>query len=281
MYQENNPVKSLTEEIMLVQLEDFCDGFDNSMKLLNEKTKKRLLAFGIPFLTGCTLGVATQNLWFLIGGTTIFAVGAMACTIKDDIEEERRIREKYAFPPKDIDSPFQKKEFDIHEPIMKKGPHDFYTEYAKEMMESRPDEEAKPKNDQPQEEIVLEKEEAMERIVYEYDIYSMIYKLPEMSITNREWDILFDTIYDELVKKQAESKFYKYMSFLNRYVFASSLVHGDKKITVYSYIRELKMLQKLGYQEIDPKEIERKIRSQLGGKKIIKLDTNAFRLKKK
>lgn len=265
---------------MLVQLEDFCDGFDDSMRKLNRKVKNRLLGFGIPFLTGCVLAATTQNMYFLVGGTAIFSTGAMICSIKDDIKEYKKRANKPLLPPTEQESPFKKKEFDISEPIMRKNANDFYTDYAKEWIENSSPSKEEQSAEQPLEELVLGKEETMEQIVYEYDIYRKLYKLPEMSIKNREWDILFDTIYEALAEQQAENKFYKYMSFLNRYVLAASLVHQEKRITIYSYMGELSMLTKVGYQEINAKTLRKQIRDKLGATPIIKLDPNAFRLKK-
>lgn len=43
---------------------------------------------------------------------------------------------------------------------------------------------------------------------------------------------------------------------------------------------ELSMLTKVGYQEINAKTLRKQIRDKLGATPIIKLDPNAFRLKK-
>ena len=53
----------------------------------------------------------------------------------------------------------------------------------------------------------LDKEETMVQVVREIDAYAIVYNLPPLEISNSQWDVFFDTIYNFFEKKGIEKNF--------------------------------------------------------------------------
>ena len=85
-------------------------------------------------------------------------------------------------------------------------------------------------------ENILNKEDTLERLIYELDTYYYTYKLPKFNVSDIEWDIIYNSLYDSLENKD---EYYKLSSKLLKKVLASSLVNNYEEINVYHFIDAL------------------------------------------
>lgn len=285
---EKKPISSLNDAIMLVQLEDFVTNFDNKMNKQMKKDKKAFLLALIPVGLGVIVSIFTKNPLFMVGGTTCMGIGAIIKNLSDEKEHDREFNRylESLNPSSKIVSLDSEKPIDIllHDKINFRKGSDFYTDEVKEFIEEennkyqRPhliqEENVEEKEEQEKtplvenentEETILGKEETMEQIVYEYELYCKIYNIPKMPISVREWNTLFDVVYNRLKEISLEDKLYEYMSFLQRYTFAYALLHKQSSITIYSYLNQIPMLEKVGFTGLDIESIIKEINSILNG----------------
>lgn len=288
-------ITSLKEELLLVQLDSFTDKFDKEMGKMNKKSIKWFKIAFIPYGILCLSSLIIQNpVPFLIGqaylaGTTIFKI------ISDGKEEEENIRRKYNPTPSkitEIDSPVPDFSF-LNDPIVEKKNDDYYSDYYKELIEREnkkfrvvsKNSEITPEtksNDQETEEF-FNKEEAMIRIVKNFNIYCIAYKIPKYDIKPQEWDALFDVMYERLEEVSLESIYYDKMNFLLRYTLAYSLVHKKSKITINSFIDCLPIFEKTGLKELNIPSIIKEINNRLtsSNKKTINFEQALLHIKRK
>ena len=121
----------------------------------------------------------------------------------------------------------------------------------------------------------------MIRVSDEYRTYQIAYNLPNLTIKNKEWDILFDIVYHKLEESSTEEQLYDYMSFLLRYVIAYSLIHNKKEINFKSFIDQIPRFEHLGMDKKDIKDIERKLKENLPKTRIIPIDFASLRKSKR
>lgn len=282
---EEIPVKSLNEEIAMTQLEDYVTTFDSKMSKQLKKDKKALIKALVPFIIGVILTLITKNLLFISIGTFSFGAAAIIKNIKDDIEHDKNFN-RYLNNIGNNNSKVISLEND--EPIdlfvrkgriITKNNSDFYTpeykdfiEEQKEFIEDEVDKSKSGKEDISIDELELCKDDTMKRIVYEYEIYCTAYNLPPMTITVKEWDALFEVMYNKLKEKGIENELYKYMSFLQRYTFAYALLHNQQSINIYSFLNQMHMFEKVGFTKLNIDSIISEVNQKLNtkDKKVIK-----------
>lgn len=290
---KNPKIESLDNMFWIVQLETFMDKFDKEMGKENANTIKWLKIGGIPLLISFGIGAITLSFIPAVIGIAYFGGVAIVKNIKEDIAYDKHLREKYSIEPKPI---FNKEsevaDFDfLNEPIITVKAEDYQSDYYKKRLE----EAAKRKNfiignhdvktikKQESEETqeYLDKEETMIRVSDEYRVYKVAYNLPDLTIKNKEWEILFDTVYHKLEETATEDKLYDYMSFLQRYVITYALVHKQKEINYRSFIDQIHRLEHLGMTKKDIKDIESILKEHLPKARVIKLDFASLRKTKK
>lgn len=285
---KNPRIQSLNETLMIVQLDKYIYKFETEMDKEKKKTTKWLKIGFIPFGISAGLSLVTISPIPLIVGTAYLGTVTIVKMIKDDQEFEEKIKRKYNPNPKVTQLSSETPDFDfLNEPIMTKTEEDYHSDYFKEKLSEAAritkltlvDEKGNviSLNKQDQEEYVeepgfLNKEETMIQVSTEYKTYKIAYNLPELSITNKEWDILFDTIYHKLEENAQVERFYNYMSFLQRYVIAYSLIHNKKKISFYSYIDQIHRLEHIGLTKEEIKDIIAKLNQNKKTARILKVD---------
>lgn len=288
---KNPKIQSLDSTIWLVQLDKFTNKFDTEMNKENQRIKKWLKIGGIPLIISVGVSIITLSFIPVIIGTTYFAAVSIVKMIKEDIEEEQRIKQKYSI---ENNTPFKQEsatpDFDfLHEPIVTVKAEDFYSDYIKKrlsevakkhrftVVDSNGNRIGGIEETATEEQLPLNKEETMIQVSDEYRVYKKVYNLPDLTITNKEWDILFDTIFHKLEETCTEDKFYDYMSFLLRYVIAHALVNKKQEINYLSFINQLNRLEIIGMTKEDIKDVEKKIRTTLPKTKIIPIDFKSLR----
>ncbi len=276
-------IKGLKEEIFLVQLDTFTNKFDTNMKKENEKTKKWLKIAFIPFGISALASLITLNTIPVIIGTMYMGGVSIVKIFKDGEEFERSLRDKYRIDPNVTKLSEEIDGFDfLEQPIVTKKEEDFISDELKDLMnESKkpiftivgeePDQSAS--EEEIEEEAILDKNEAIIRLADEYRTYKRAYKLPKLSMTNQEWDLLFETLYNRLEEVSLENKFYEYSSLLQRYVLADALVNSRRDISIYSYLNALPLLERIGLKDLNIPSIIEEIKSHLKPTKIYQFPT--------
>lgn len=283
---KNPKIETLTSALFIVQTNSYMERFEKEMGKENKKTLKWLKWGFIPLGIGVVAGIVTANIIPAYVGLIWMSGTAIVKMFKDGRDDELVIMKKYGTNPEPLPEDVPDFSF-LGEPILKKKEEDFHSEYFKERLY----EEAKrskiklvdsdgnvlysPKEEK--EEYVeipgyLNKEETMIQVSDEYRVYKVVYNLPDLTITNREWDILFDVVYHKMEEKCMEEQFYDYMSFLLRYVIAYSLVNERKAMSFNSFIEQIHRFEILGFDNSDIDGIVKELRSHNKQTKVIKLD---------
>ncbi len=279
---------SLRDAIYLVQLENFTNRFERQIAKDKKETRKWLKIAFIPFGITSLLSIILLSPIPIIVGSTYVGGVSIYKMFKDGEETERKIREKYNLDPKithlvedDTDFSF------LEKPLLDKKEEDYFSDLFISIKEetSKPNLKLVSKEEQvptPKPEEIdydMTKEEVMIELASQYRVYAQAYKLPKFTVTNKEWELLFDTMYSRLKELSLENKLYDIMSFLQRYTFAESLINNRKEININSYLNQLSMLEKIGFSNIDINSIKEEIRSHLKPTRII--DFNKIILSKK
>lgn len=281
---KNPKIKTLNDAFMMVQLDSYIDRFNKEMDKENKKTKKWLKIGFIPFGICAGLAAVTINPIPLVIGTTYLSAVSIIKLFKDGQEEEERIQKKYNPNPKITEISSNISDFDfLNEPIVTLKADDFHSDYFNNklidaarkskltLIDGKGNVLYSKEENKVEEEIpgYLDKEETMIQISNEYKTYKIAYNLPELSITNKEWEILFDTVFHKLEETSTEDKLYDYMSFLLRYVIAYSLVHKKRTISFKSFIDQIHRLEYIGLSKDNIKDIIKELNSYQKPSKVI------------
>ena len=80
--------------------------------------------------------------------------------------------------------------------------------------------------------------------MYELDAYCLGLNLPPMEISNNEWQIYFDTLYDAFSQNGAADDYYNAVSRLCRITLSNSLVNKSEYISIKDFIDSVEYLDK-------------------------------------
>jgi hypothetical protein len=275
MKKEEKSIKSLGTEIQIVQIEKFIKDFDNAMKKKNKKMIKRIIFILGSFLLNIAGLIIFKNpILFSIGNSIV--VGGIITMQTIDFKKENKKNVTKHREDLNNDSNFEERAKDIDrilkEGIGEKNNYDFYTEEYKQAVEKL---QGKPIQNTPNLKVVvnddefLDKNETMIQIVREVDAYCIAYKLPPLTIKNKEWDCLFDTLYEKFIEKGIESKFYVSMSEIGRFVFAKILINNSKDIKIEDFINNINYLETIGINKEEIPAIQQKILLRTKGNKVV------------
>lgn len=283
---KNPKITTLNDAIFMVQLDLYMDKFDTEMEKENRKAKKWLKIGFIPFGLCAGLTVITLNAIPLVIGTTYLSAVSIIKLFKDGQEEEKKFKMKYEQKNiQELSSDIADFDF-LNEPIVTVKAEDYHSDYFKQKLSEAAkknkftliDSKGKviggvePTSIDEEEPTILNLEETMIRISDEYRTYQIVYNLPNLTIKNKEWDILFETVFHKLEETSTEDKLYDYMSFLLRYVIAYALIKNKKEINYTSFIEQMHRLEYIGIKKEDIKDIIKKLNSYKKPTKVIKFD---------
>lgn len=102
-------------------------------------------------------------------------------------------------------------------------------------------------------------DEVLELLVADIDIYSLIYRIPKISISDVEWELLFATIANYYKDKDYSYNFMDDMLVLNKMALARAMVYEEREITIESYLKSLKYIESDIVPISDIVEISRKL----------------------
>lgn len=285
-------IESLDNEIAITK---FAKAVDKIDKPLMKMFKKDMLTVGIIFST--TAIFVTLILSGITWLMPVFAglVGSFGIyTIFSNAIKDRKIHKKIEsgeISSEDLANNFDeimlseelgvdfKFDYDSEEAF------DFeknYTEDFKEFINETKDDE---KANNPRLKLVganydLTIDEVKEKLVKELDAYYNAYKIPPLTISNKEWDIIIDELYNSFKKKSKEKYFADYMSLFLRRVLVNGIIDKPKSIGYIEFVNSLDSILDINvfdgiFNKKDISNIKKKL--LLNYKKTRVIDLNEYR----
>lgn len=262
-------IKSLDEELILVQLrkreKELLKKID-----LKDKLKLLLLIIGGSFVSGVAIvAIPSPITLYVVGGivltTGVTIAGVNLIKLGLDFRKRREKTMAALLALKESEN-LDKINFDekmIFEEVNKQklglaSEEDFYSEKMQNYIATEENkEESKYENVlriqnnksnirlyNPKEQVSNSKDDVINKIMYELDAYCLGLILPPMEISNNEWQIYFDTLYDTFSQNGATDDYYNAVSRLCRITLSNSLVNKSEYISIKDFIDSVEYLDK-------------------------------------
>lgn len=262
-------IKSLDEELILVQLrkreKELLKKID-----LKDKLKLLLLIIGVSFVSGVAIvAIPSPITLYVVGGivltTGVTMAGVNLIKLGLDFRKRREKTMAALLELKESEN-LDKINFDekmIFEEVKKQklglaSEEDFYSEKMQNYIateenkeESKYEKVLRIQNNKsnirlynPKEQVSNSKDDVINKIMYELDAYCLGLILPPMEISNNEWQIYFDTLYDAFSQNGATDDYYNAVSRLCRITLSNSLVNKSEYISIKDFIDSVEYLDK-------------------------------------
>ena len=109
-------------------------------------------------------------------------------------------------------------------------------------------------------------EETLESLIITLHVFEKVYNMPPYKMTNREWDILFDTLYEEYCAKGMEEKYHQDMATLFTYSLASIFLPkarvSTEEVNLDTFLTNLYFLEPAGFKEGELDSIKERIATE-------------------
>lgn len=262
-------IKSLDEELILVQLRKREKELPKKIDL-KDKLKLLLLIIGVSFVSGVAIvAIPSPITLYVVGGivltTGVTIAGVNLIKLGLDFRKRREKTMAALLELKESEN-LDKINFDekmIFEEVNKQklglaSEEDFYSEKMQNYIATEENkEESKYENVlriqnnksnirlyNPKEQVSNSKDDVINKIMYELDAYCLGLILPPMEISNNEWQIYFDTLYDAFSQNDATDDYYNAVSRLCRITLSNSLVNKSEYISIKDFIDSVEYLDK-------------------------------------
>lgn len=262
-------IKSLDEELILVQLRKREKELPKKIDL-KDKLKLLLLIIGVSFVSGVAIVAIPSPITLYVVGGIVLTTGVTIAgvnLIKLGLDfRKRREKTMAALLELKESGNLDKINFDekmIFEEVNKQklglaSEEDFYSEKMQNYIATEENkEESKYENVlriqnnksnirlyNPKEQVSNSKDDVINKIMYELDAYCLGLILPPMEISNNEWQIYFDTLYDTFSQNGATDDYYNAVSRLCRITLSNSLVNKSEYISIKDFIDSVEYLDK-------------------------------------
>lgn len=262
-------IKSLDEELILVQLRKREKELPKKIDL-KDKLKLLLLIIGVSFVSGVAIVAIPSPITLYVVGGIVLTTGVTIAgvnLIKLGLDfRKRREKTMAALLELKESGNLDKINFDekmIFEEVKKQklglaSEEDFYSEKMQNYIATEENkEESKYENVlriqnnksnirlyNPKEQVSNSKDDVINKIMYELDAYCLGLILPPMEISNNEWQIYFDTLYDTFSQNGATDDYYNAVSRLCRITLSNSLVNKSEYISIKDFIDSVEYLDK-------------------------------------
>ena len=262
-------IKSLDEELILVQLRKREKELLKKVDLKG-KLKLLLLIIGVSFVSGVAIVAIPSPITLYVVGGIVLTTGVTIAgvnLIKLGLDfRKRREKTMAALLELKESGNLDKINFDekmIFEEVNKQklglaSEEDFYSEKMQNYIATEENkEESKYENVlriqnnksnirlyNPKEQVSNSKDDVINKIMYELDAYCLGLNLPPMEISNNEWQIYFDTLYDVFSQNGATDDYYNAVSRLCRITLSNSLVNKSEYISIKDFIDSVEYLDK-------------------------------------
>ena len=143
----------------------------------------------------------------------------------------------------------KKEEIDYNnEFLIRKINKSYYNEDYEELLESDTESEDERKfreviQEQQNTKNNLNMDQSLKQLIYELDVLYDAYDLPDLNITNKEWDKYFYKVYELFIQCNIKDKFHEYMRSVIRLILAKSLVNNNIEINKNDFIEGLDYLK--------------------------------------
>ena len=130
----------------------------------------------------------------------------------------------------------------------------------------------------PKEQVPNSKDDVINKIMYELDAYCLGLILPPMEISNNEWQIYFDTLYDAFSQNGATDDYYNAVSRLCRITLSNSLVNKSEYISIKDFIDSVEYLDKkfsffdISFSKGEVTALQNMLNEKINSEKIITLN---------
>lgn len=262
-------IKSLDEELILVQLRKREKELPKKIDL-KDKLKLLLLIIGVSFVSGVAIvAIPSPITLYVVGGivltTGVTIAGVNLIKLGLDFRKRREKTMAALLALKESEN-LDKINFDekmIFEEVNKQklglaSEEDFYSEKMQNYIATEENkEESKYENVlriqnnksnirlyNTKEQVSNSKDDVINKIMYELDAYCLGLILPPMEISNNEWQIYFDTLYDTFSQNGATDDYYNAVSRLCRITLSNSLVNKSEYISIKDFIDSVEYLDK-------------------------------------
>ncbi len=262
-------IKSLDEELILVQLRKREKELPKKIDL-KDKLKLLLLIIGVSFVSGVAIvAIPSPITLYVVGGivltTGVTIAGVNLIKLGLDFRKRREKTMAALLELKESEN-LDKINFDekmIFEEVNKQklglaSEEDFYSEKMQNYIateenkeESKYEKVLRIQNNKsnirlynPKEQVSNSKDDVINKIMYELDAYCLGLNLPPMEISNNEWQIYFDTLYDTFSQNGATDDYYNAVSRLCRITLSNSLVNKSEYISIKDFIDSVEYLDK-------------------------------------
>lgn len=262
-------IKSLDEELILVQLRKMEKELLKKIDL-KDKLKLLLLIIGGSFVSGVAIvAIPSPITLYVVGGivltTGVTMAGVNLIKLGLDFRKRREKTMAALLELKESEN-LDKINFDekmIFEEVNKQklglaSEEDFYSEKMQNYIateenkeESKYEKVLRIQNNKsnirlynPKEQVSNSKDDVINKIMYELDAYCLGLNLPPMEISNNEWQIYFDTLYDSFSQNGATDDYYNAVSRLCRITLSNSLVNKSEYISIKDFIDSVEYLDK-------------------------------------
>ena len=305
-------IKSLNEDLALVQLRK---SEKETIEKVNLKGKFNLLPIitGVITLFCVAMAVFPSPITLYITGGIILTVGMTIAGVdliklglyfrKENKKvmsalfelKERGDLDKIKFDEKQVLDEIKKEKQGLITPKLARE-EDFYSEKMLNYIategnkeESKYDQTLKKQHSKPNIELYNytknnpdSKEDVVDRIMYELDAYCLGLNLPPIEISNNEWQIFFDTLYDVFCQRNAAYDFYNEISRLCRITLSNSLINKSEYISIKDFIDSIEYLgEEFSFFAISLTESEVTTLKSMLNEKVNSKKTIAFQLVRK
>lgn len=269
---------NIDREIELLQLEE---RLQSSKDYFNRIEKENAIRFS--FMTGA-----------LIAGTTIsitqdkpetIIIAAASCAVINSIyylHKSSQKRKNYFLPDysnlenlnyKELKRAQRKKDKYTGK-VKNEKPSTFYCEESQDI-----EEEFGYSSDSYLPVQFLEKEKVPKRILREYELYSLKYDVPELTLDEKDIELFVNLLEEFLKSKTISHRIYYYTSNYFKRLLVKALINYEDTITIEDFINELYIFQTEEYTEEEISSFQEKLREiflsskeNLNNKKLVHLN---------
>ena len=116
------------------------------------------------------------------------------------------------------------------------------------------------------------KDEVMIEVVSLLDSYKEKYKVPTVRIGNREWDILFEEVYNFYTEYDLNYFFEQDMLMLNRLAISRSLLYNKRYLDISDYINSFNYLDSMVLTKGEKKTLNKRVDMLCDKEKVIPME---------
>ena len=262
---KNKKDYSLDLQIILAPFDNFIFNERKKMQKEVKKSLKRTIIGITPSIVGVIGFIISANPIFFVVGAGVSGLETIGMMVNDILDDQKEVKEQVSkiIPEEsedisnknivNMDELSEEKDFN---PYSIKEPSEFYTTEFKTFIEKNGN--YKPSEEQIKYDEALKKqqekiqskeinynskEESIMEVVDYIEKAYLLYNLPPLDISDYNYDVFFDCLYNFCVDHGIEKSYYNILSFIVSMTLADSLTREKKVITIFDFIEYLRLLE--------------------------------------